>query len=509
MRDRLSAADIERFRTIVARCLGLQFEDAKLGFLADIAHRRLEVRAQTAEVYLASLEATPTGDEVAALAQELTVGETYFFRHNDQYRAFAEVALPDRTGMPSTARRLRVLSAGCASGDEAYSLAILVREAALDPSWEVWILGVDVNPAAVRKATQALYSEWALRETPAAARQRWFKPAGRDFQLDDTLRGAVRFEERNLMREDAQLWQPDTYDIVFFRNVLMYFTPENAQAVVARIGRALRPGGYLFLGHAETLRGLSNDFHLRHTHETFYYQRKDGRALATAAPLTNAPTTGLDPSAIAVVEGTDTWVEAIRKATARIETLATSPQRPAPARSASPRAAVKSTWDLELARELLREERFGEALDLLRGLPVESGRDADVLLLLATLLTHRGRLPEAEEACRRLLEVDELSAGAHYLLALCREGVLDRASAVSHDQVAIYLDPRFAMPHLHLGLLARRAGDRTEALKELGQALLLLQGEDGSRMLLFGGGFSRASLVALCRTELVGCGGRP
>src|SRR6185369_13742864 len=104
---------------------------------------------------------------------------------------------------------------------------------------------------------------------------RWFTPVGRDFVLDDRVRASVRFEARNLVRDDPHLWQPNTYDIIFFRNVLMYFTPENAQAVIGRISRALRPGGYLFLGHAETLRGLSSDFHLRHTHDTFYYQQKD------------------------------------------------------------------------------------------------------------------------------------------------------------------------------------------------------------------------------------------
>jgi chemotaxis protein methyltransferase CheR len=157
----------------------------------------------------------------------------------------------------------------------------------------------------------------------------------------------------------------------------------------------------------------------------------------------------------------------------------------------------------------LREERFTEALEMMQRFPPESGRDPDVLLLSAALQTHRGRLTEAEAVCQRLLDVDELSAGAHYLLALCREGAGDRTSAVYHDQVAIYLDPGFAMPHLHLGLLARRAGDRAAAQRELGQALLLLQREEGSRLLLFGGGFGRDTLVALCRTELVACGGTP
>jgi chemotaxis protein methyltransferase CheR len=137
-----------------------------------------------------------------------------------------------------------------------------------------------------------------------------------------------------------------------------------------------------------------------------------------------------------------------------------------------------------------------------RGLPAEAARDPDVLLLAAALYTHGGQLADAEEACARLLEVDELSAGAHYLIALCREGAGDRIRAEHHDQIAVYLDPGFAMPHLHLGLLARRAGDRTTARRELEQAALLLQREESARLILFGGGFGREALVALCRTEL-------
>lgn len=497
-----SAADIERFRCAVVRCLGLSFEDAKLGFLADILRRRLDAIGQSTDVYLGRLETENLPDEIGALAQELTVPETYFFRHNDQYRAFADIALPDRLAAQSAARRLRILSAGCASGEEAYSLAILVREA-VDPSWDVSILGVDVNPAIVKKAARARYSPWALRETPAHVQRRWFTPDGREFVLDEAVRAAVRFEARNLVQDDPQLWQPGTYDIVFFRNVLMYFTHEIAQSVIGRISRALKPGGYLFLGHAETLRGLSGDFHLQHTHDTFYYQRRD-RLEPSRSSTTSAPLRGLVPTVVAAVEGADTWIEAIRLATERIQTL-TGAARP---RSGSPPPAAIPTWDLGVAHKLLREERFTEALEMMQGLPPESGRDPDVLLLRAALQTHRGLLTEAEDACKRLLAVDELSAGAHYLLALCREGAGDQTSAVSHDQVAIYLDPSFAMPHLHLGLLARRTADWATAQRELGHALLLLQREDSSRLLLFGGGFGRDTLVALCRTELLSCGGK-
>ena len=498
-----NSVDIERFRCAVARSLGLHFEDAKLGFLADVLRRRRDAVGQSMEVYLARLERENLPDEIGALAQELTVPETYFFRNSDQYRALADIALPDRLAAQSGAKRLRILSAGCASGEEPYSLAILIRET-VDPSWDVSILGVDVNPAMVRKAARARYSPWALRETPSQIQQRWFSPDGREFVLDEALRATVRFDARNLVQDDPQLWQPDTYDIVFFRNVLMYFTHEIAQTVIGRISRALTPGGYLFLGHAETLRGLSADFHLQHTHDTFYYQRRD-RLESSRSFTTSAPLRGLVPTVVAAVEGADTWIEVIRRATERIQTL-TRPARP---HSGSPPPAAIPTWDLGVAHQLLREERFTEALEMMQGLPPESERDPDVLLLRAALQTHRGRLTEAEEACRRLLDVDELSAGAHYLLALCREGTGDRTSAVSHDQVAIYLDPGFAMPHLHLGLLARRTGDRATAQRELGHALLLLQREDSSRLLLFGGGFGRETLVALCRTEWLSCGGKP
>jgi len=304
------------------------------------------------------------------------------------------------------------------------------------------------------------------------------------------------------------LWQPNGHDITFCRNVLMYFAPESAQLLVDRITAALRPGGYLFLGHAETLRGLSNAFHLRHTHGTFYYERRDGPPSIgewTAA----APSVRSAASAAALadlVDGADTWVEAIQRAAQRIEALVGAPRPSGPALPHATRGATPP-WDLGVVLELVRQERFTDALRVVQTLPPESTSDPEVLLLHAVLLTHCGQLSRAEEVGRRLIEREELNAGAHYVLALCREGAGDRNGAIHHDQVAAYLDPGFAMPHLHLGLLARRAGDRTTARRELGLAIALFQREDPSRLLLSGGGFGREALVTLSRTELQACGG--
>jgi chemotaxis protein methyltransferase CheR len=505
------ACEVDRFRNIVALRLGLEFDDAKLGFLGELLHRRVGAHAGACQIYLKNLEAGNSQNEWTALVQELTVPETYFFRNMDQFRAFSEVVLPCRMHARASHRRLRFLSAACASGEEAYTLAILLREVSADPSWVVSILGIDVNPVVLEKAAHARYSSWALRETPVDMQRRWFRPEGREMVLDETIRNLVHFEARNLQEDDPDTWQPEAYDAIFCRNVIMYFTEEASKIVVARLKRALAPGGYLFLGHAETLRGLSHDFHLHHTHGTFYYQRIEGadqpaKRFSTGMATISAPSA--TPLA-AIVDEADTWVGAICNATERIQALAESPTKPSVVGRSLPISHADPGWNLRIPLDLLRTERFAEALDVVQALPPESGHDPDALLLQAVLLAHSGRLAPAEEVCRRLLKIDELNSGAHYVLALCREGAKDQPAAASHDQVAVYLDPAFAMPRLHLGLLARRAGDSDAARRELGQALALLQREDASRLLLFGGGFNREALLGLCRAELIACGGKP
>jgi chemotaxis protein methyltransferase CheR len=504
----LLADDVLGFRDLVGRRLGLRFEDSRLGPLAETLQRRLAATRLTAEHYLRRLATVEPGDpEVRALAQDLTVGETYFFRNHDQFRALAEVALPERIRARSDRRRLSVLSAGCATGEEPFSLAMVLADR-VDPSWSVTIRAVDANPAALARASAGRYSAWSLRETAPEAQRRWFRPEGGDFVLDEGLRRRVEIGEGNLAEDDAALWATEAYDVVFCRNVVMYFTGDQARRLVARIARALAPGGYLFLGHAETLRGLSHEFHLLHTHGTFYYQRRAEPAPLPAREETGGPLPGPPSPTPAATEG-GTWVETIRRAAARIDVLAHSAATgsvPVIEPASGPEA---SRWDLGDAVDLLRAERYADALQSMERLPREASDDPDVLLLRATLLTQSGQLEAAEHACERILAIDDLSAGAHYLRALCREGRGDREGAIRHDQMAAYLDPGFAMPRLHLGLMARRGGDRAAACRELGQALELLRGEEASRLLLFGGGFSREALVTLCRAEYLACGGQP
>jgi chemotaxis protein methyltransferase CheR len=458
-------------------------------------HCRAAARGLTAPEYVARLERGQVQDETRELAPLLTVAETYFFRNVQQFDACRELARAYAADPVSADGCLRVLSAGCASGEEAYSLAIVMREVLAGTRCTASIVAIDLNPAMLERAKQARYTEWSLRALGADVRARWFRPSGRDMLLDPEIRDAVRFMEGNLVQPDRELFAEARYDVVFCRNVLMYFSPEKCQQAVASLARALAPAGHLFLGHAETLRGLSQDFDVRHTHEAFYYQRKPN----TLASASQRPATTSAAVSSVVVTPTELdamgWVSAIDRATARVRSLA-SPK------SAGTRvAATTRRSDLDGILELMQHERHSEALELLSSTAPASSTDPERLLVKAMLLIHANHFEAAATTCRQLLQLDELNAGAHYVLALCREAADDPERAIYHDRVAAYLDPDFAMPYVHMGLLLRRTGRREAAQRELAHARALLEHEGSARLHMFGGGFSRSALLAVCTAE--------
>ena len=204
----LGRNDIEQFRTIVTNYLGLQYEDEKLDYLANVMRQRVQpvghARFESYSAYLGHLNASPKGSaEWQALAEQLTINETFFFRNPDNFLALAKTVLPERIRAKAQTKQLRILSAGCSSGDEPYSLAIMVREALPNlSSWDVKIIGIDINPEILLKATQSRYSEWSLRATSEDVRRRYFRADGADFVLAPEIQKMVTFEERNLVNDD-------------------------------------------------------------------------------------------------------------------------------------------------------------------------------------------------------------------------------------------------------------------------------------------------------------------
>jgi chemotaxis protein methyltransferase CheR len=496
----VTSSQTQRFRAVLGQKIGLRFDDAKLAFLNEVLQRRLKDRGRDCDSYLWELEYEPPSAEFAALARELTVGETYFFRNSEQFDALAEVVLPDRMRARHEHKELRLLSAGCSSGEEAYSMAMVAHETIEDPSWKVSVRAVDLNPGALERALRGRYSPWALREVSPEMRAKRFREDGRDVTLDDAIRAMVTFELANLASENPSLWQPAAYDVIFCRNALMYFEPDQMRAVIERIARSLVPGGFLFLGHAETLRGVSDQFNLCNTNETFYYQLGNGvepdrGRIVQFAPRQIRPRM---PQAVQDVA----WVDEIRRASERVAALLPGPGAPDAGQEPF------NPFDPAPALDLLRQERFAEALNHVRVGARRPRQDCDALLLEAVLLIHGGQIGAADDVVCRLLRFDGHNAAAHYVRALCREHQGAHENAIEHNRAAANLDPTFAMPRLHLGLLMRRGGDREAARREFAQALELFVHESDSRILMFGGGFGRQALIDLCQSALKESGGR-
>ncbi|GAA3922094.1 CheR family methyltransferase [Actinoplanes auranticolor] len=459
------SAEVTRFRSVLAAKLGWTFDDNDMRQLAEVLAKRSAEHGLSHARYLVRLARENWDDELTTLAEDLTINETYFYRHGEQFRVLADVALPERIAARSSQRVLRMLSVGCSSGEEAYTLAIVAREVQPGADWIISVQGLDANPAVLQRARTGRYSTWSLRETPDAIRQRYFHADGGEFELDATIRSTVRFQQYNVANDDEVLWRPDQYDVVFCRNLLMYLTPQVRESLIQRMTRALSPGGYLFLGHTDSLGSRPDGLEPQHTRQTFYYRRQQPVSRLDALPPVAAP--------------------------ARRHV----PEPPGPVASGVH----------DRAMGLLLDERFADALRLIEAEPMDGRTPRDVLLH-AVLLAGAGRLDEAEMLCRRLLDADGLYADAHHQLAVCLEGGAAVDVAIGHYRLAAYLDPDFAMPRLRLGLLARRRGENRIAVPELDRALGLLRRERDERIALFGGGFGRIALTTLCRAELDACG---
>lgn len=479
---------LDRFRARLTARLGLTFDENRASALANLLAERATATRVTPEEYLERLGSADR--ELPELAKVLTIAETYFFRNAAQLEVCMQTAVPACLARRGT-NSLRILSAACASGEEPYSLAILLRERWPSIAPQVVLLGSDVNPAVLERARLGRYSAWSLRETPAPYAQRYFSRDGADFVLDPAIRESVRFEAMNLVEPEAQQLAVASFDIVFCRNALMYFTSEQFTNVTRRLARAIVPGGYLFLGHAETLRGVSQEFHLCHTGEAFYYQKRNSEFDASES-VQEPRRTAADSTAPLGAN----WLDVIQKSTDRVCAL----------QSAAPERAPLELADARIAREhaqlraLLARERFTDALELLH--TTAPSEDTDHALLRAVVAAQAGCFDEARATCQSILARDELNAGAQYVLALCHEHAGNAERAIYHDQLSSYLDPGFAMPRVHLGLLYKRRGDGAASGRELREARQLIEREDATRLLLFGGGFDRTALLALCDAEL-------
>ncbi len=281
MPPRLTDEEFRQFSDWIAERYGLRFEPAKREILrARLEPRRAEHGFPTFQELLFHLKFNPDRDQEAnKLIPLLTNNESYFFREKRQLAAFEEEILPAlRKRNRVREKPVRILSGGCAGGEEAYTLGIIAqRTGALRPPAPAEVIGMDLDPQALERARAAVYTDHAFRGVPDEVKPRYFEEedGGDRWKVKTSIRERVSFFEGNLV-DAAWPRRVPPLDVVFCRNVLIYFDQETSARAVENIFTALAPGGYLFLGHAETLRRIpDNPFDVVRRPGSVFYQKPE------------------------------------------------------------------------------------------------------------------------------------------------------------------------------------------------------------------------------------------
>ena len=412
------------------------------------------------------LSAPPTKAKLEVLASHLTIGETYFFRDRQTLEALAGNILPELIrSRRSREQRLRIWSAACCTGEEPYSLAILLHQALPDlQNWCVTITATDINARFLHKAAAGTYGEWSFRNAPAGLKERYFKrTADGRYAIIPEIRKLVTFEHLNLVEDVYPSLATDTnaMDVIFCRNVLMYFTPPQIRKVIGKLHHALVEGGWLAVSPSEASHALFRQFVTVNVPGVILY-RKSGAKLP------------MEPPPMASTQAPECAVPAIEEPLpSASSTVLAAALEPAPVKEA-PVCAEAPRSPLAAAELLYREGRYAETVDtLLAGFAGRPPAPA-AFSLMARALANQGRLADALAWCERWITADKLDPAGHYLRAVVLLERGDPAQARSSLQRATYLEPDFVLAHFALGNLARARDKPGEADRHFGNALHLL-----------------------------------
>jgi chemotaxis protein methyltransferase CheR len=443
MNRTLSDEDFAAIRASLARMAGLVFDDSRRPAICAIFHERLSKSgSKSVGAYLSFIDGPAGVEERQHLLDVVTIQETHFFRNMPQIEALRRHVLPELIERASAQRTsLRIWSAGCSTGEEPYTLAMLVLEVMADRgvSVPVEILGTDVSSAALAVAEAGRYSGRTIQLAEPGAAEKWFTElADGAYDVVDAVREMVQFRVHNLVSEQAP-FDLGSLDLVVCRNVTIYFSKETTKDLVRRFYGTLRNGGYLLLGHAETLWQISEDFSLLPIGEAFLYRkdtdpmsRRRGQEIVfpSQAPLPVGLPGALPAGARRPVRprlrSIRPILPVVRAKLAGTEPRAWDPTpSPSLASRGVPAAAMPSPQeDLTVARLALSEGRYAQAVELATR---ATGRDAmlvDGYVVAGHALSNSGDDVAALTALRKAIFLDPTSGPAHFLLgtALARRG---------------------------------------------------------------------------------------
>jgi chemotaxis protein methyltransferase CheR len=503
----LSDGEFDAFAKLLRAAAGLVFDDSRRESLSYSVTERMRASGCPDVASYLALVKGDDGAERQALLDEVTIPETHFFRNPPQIRALRKYVLPEVLKAASGSKRLRIWSAGCSTGEEPYTLAMLVRELLPASSgWDVQIVATDVSTRALTAARTGRYAERSFVMTDPLDLQRFFAldTDARSWQVRDEIRELVEFRHHNLVTEPPP-FEPGQVDLVFCRNVTIYFDRDTTKALMRRLHTSLRDGGYLFLGHAETLWQITDAFSLVPLGDAFVYRRQEDaerrrvlpdrrtedelrptkadrrrgphsrRDAGAVAPNTVAPK-AVAPDPVAPIPASPVTSEAPR---ARLRPPPVVPARTAAApsvpRQGDPPVAVPDP--LVAVRAAVTAGRYDEAADLAAECVAAQPLRPEAHYLHGLALTNLGRDGEALVVLRKAVYLEPRDGFAHFLLAgaleRCQEPV---AAARSYRAAAATLGGR-PLDAVAPELGGRSVRELAATCVQLAQRIELAQGE--------------------------------
>ncbi|MDY0340145.1 MAG: CheR family methyltransferase [Coriobacteriia bacterium] len=494
----LDVEEFRRFRDLIHSHCGIFLEESKLDSLRiSLVTRATRLGYSTFAQYYDALE--QEDGEFNELLNLVTINETSFYRFPAQFDALRDSVLPEiMAARPAGKRDLRIWSAGCSTGEEPYSLSMLTLDMALGASgWNPQILGTDVSTRALGRARAGIYGRRTMMNMSSEVVARHFDvtPAG-DFRVNDRARSQVDFGYQNLIKEPYPLSLMGNWDIIFCRNVTIYFRIESTRRVVRNFYDSLNEGGYLFIGHSETLTSISDDFEAVEVGGVFLYRKPVAKPLFTTGGSTRAAQRAASPSRSAVT----------RPRLPRSEKPAvTGPvqSRVAPVVAADMQESVEAS--LERARRDMKEGRPRQVIEAAASVLERDHNNADAHLLVAYVHADTGDYDEALAACHRALAINPLLPVARYILGIIHQRQGDTVRAISELKKTIYIDADFALAHLNLANIYKAQRQFDMAAKEYENALRALRQSPEGDWTEFSGGFQADLLARTCERSLIEC----
>ncbi len=447
--------------------------------------------------------------QIEKLASYLTIGETYFFRENKALDYLEFEYLPRLINKrKNTRKKLKIWSAGCASGEEPYSIAILLKRIVPNlKNWDITILATDINPVFLEKAQKGIYTKWSFRGTPESFKTKYFsKDEDNKYHINHSVKKMVTFSYLNLAVDSFPSTTNNTnaFDIILCRNVLIYFSEEGIKNVTSKFYKSLTKGGVFITSPVEVSPLISQKLNrLTYKGVTIFNKGITVESRKKQTTITKKQSDQLRSYKSDTPERSDLQKNKVTK-------TITSPTNNSPSKKTKQTTIPQKTATNESS---VAEVDYNEILTLFKAgvfnkveeiiEPIIIGNQKNnitYILLLARTKANIGKLVESEKLCMQAINLDKINEEAHYLMAavLSEQGKMKEAKNSLNK--TLFLNPDFALGHFMLGNLAMGNGTKSESKKHFNNAIISLNKLKAEELIAESDGLTAGRLLNIIKS---------